>query len=127
MTKIGYQGLLIAIPTMTAFFIGYAESAAAGATMAFAVLSLARLFHGFNCRAKESVFKLGFRSNPFSLLAFFIGVVLLGSVLLIPGLNRLFLVSGLTAARLGAIVGLAFVPTLLIQIAKIIRDYGMKK
>ena len=127
MTKIGYQGLLIAIPTMTAFFIGYAESAAAGATMAFAVLSLARLFHGFNCRAKESVFKLGFRSNPFSLLAFFIGVVLLGSVLLIPGLNRLFLVSCLTAARLGAIVGLAFVPTLLIQIAKIIRDYGMKK
>ena len=127
MTKIGYQGLLIAIPTMTAFFIGYAESAAAGATMAFAVLSLARLFHGFNCRAKESVFKLGFRSNPFSLLAFFIGVVLLGSVLLIPGLNRLFLVSGLTSARLGAIVGLAFVPTLLIQIAKIIRDYGMKK
>ena len=63
----------------------------------------------------------------FSLLAFFIGVVLLGSVLLIPGLNRLFLVSGLTAARLGAIVGLAFVPTLLIQIAKTIRDYAMKE
>ena len=127
MTKIGYQGLLIAIPTMIAFFIGYAESAAAGATMAFAVLSLARLFHGFNCRAKESIVKLGFGSNPFSLLAFFIGVVLLGSVLLIPGLNRLFLVSGLTAARLGAIVGLAFVPTLLIQIAKTIRDYAMKE
>lgn len=127
MTKIGYQGLLIGIPTMTAFYIGFAESAAVGATMAFAVLSLARLFHGFNCRAKESIFKLGFRSNPFSLLAFFLGVVLLGSVLLIPGLNSLFLVEGITAARIGMIVGLAFVPTLLIQLMKTVHDYVLKK
>ena len=127
MTKIGYQGLLIAVPTMIAFFIGYAESAAAGATMAFAVLSLARLFHGFNCRAKESVFKLGFGSNPYSLLAFFVGVVLLGSVLLIPGLNGLFMVTGLNAARLGLIVGLAFVPTFLIQTAKTFRDFSMRE
>ncbi|MBQ2764713.1 MAG: cation-translocating P-type ATPase, partial [Firmicutes bacterium] len=125
-TKVMGQGLLIAVPTMIAFYIGYAESAAVGSTMAFATLSLARLFHGFNCRAKESIFKLGFRSNPFSLLAFVTGIVLLFSVLLVPGLDGLFLVEGVNAARIGAIVGLAFVPTLLIQIYKVFRDLAKK-
>lgn len=124
--KVLGQGLLIAIPTMTAFYIGYEQSAAVGSTMAFATLSLARLFHGFNCRAKESIFKLGFRSNPFSLLAFVIGIVLLFSVLLVPGLNGLFLVEGVSAARIGAIIGLAFIPTLLIQCYKVVRDFMVK-
>lgn len=125
-TKVMGQGFLIAVPTMIAFYIGYAESAAIGSTMAFATLSLARLFHGFNCRAKESIFKLGFRSNPFSLLAFITGIVLLFSVLLVPGLNGLFLVEGVTSARILAIIGLAFVPTFLIQIYKVIRDFASK-
>lgn len=124
--KVLGQGLLIAIPTMTAFYIGYEQSAAVGSTMAFATLSLARLFHGFNCRAKQSIFKLGFRSNPFSLLAFVIGIVLLFSVLLVPGLNGLFLVEGVSAARIGAIIGLAFIPTLLIQCYKVVRDFMVK-
>ena len=125
-TKVMGQGLLISVPTMIAFYIGYEESAAVGSTMAFATLSLARLFHGFNCRAKESIFKLGFRSNPFSLLAFVTGIVLLFSVLLVPGLDGLFLVEGINAARIGSIVGLAFVPTLLIQIYKVFRDLAKK-
>lgn len=125
--KIGYQGLLIAIPTMVAFYLGYAESAAVGATMAFSVLTLARLFHGFNCRGRDSIVKLGFRSNPFSLVAFFGGVCFLLAVLLIPGLKGLFLVEGLTQGRFGIIIVLAFAPTLVIQTAKIIRDYILKK
>lgn len=124
--KILGQGTLIAVPTMVAFYIGFAESAAVGSTMAFATLSLARLFHGFNCRAKESIIKLGFRSNPFSLLAFGIGIVLLFAVLLVPGLNHLFFVEGINAFRIGAIIGLAFIPTLLIQIYKVICDFVVK-
>lgn len=124
--KILGQGTLIAVPTMVAFYIGFAESAAVGSTMAFATLSLARLFHGFNCRAKESIIKLGFRSNPFSLLAFGIGIILLFSVLLLPGLNGLFLVEGINGMRVGTIIGLAFIPTLLIQIYKTIRDVAVK-
>lgn len=124
--KILEQGTLIAVPTMVAFYIGFAESAAVGSTMAFATLSLARLFHGFNCRAKESIIKLGFRSNPFSLLAFGIGIVLLFAVLLVPGLNHLFFVEGINAFRIGAIIGLAFIPTLLIQIYKVICDFVVK-
>ena len=90
--------------------------------MAFSTLTLARLFHGFNCRGKESIFRIGFRSNPFSLAAFGGGVLLLAAVLFIPGLNALFEAVALDAGHIGEIVLLAFLPTLLIQLFKIIRD-----
>lgn len=117
------QGLLIAIPVMVAFYLGLADGgAAAASTMAFATLTLARLFHGFNCRGRESIFKLSFGSNPFSLAAFAGGVALLAAVLFIPGLNTLFQAAPLSVLHVGQIAGLAFLPTLLIQIFKLIRD-----
>ena len=90
-------------------------------TMAFATLTLARLFHGFNCRGEESIFRLGFRSNPFSLAAFGGGVLLLLAVLFIPGLNTLFQAAALDMTHLLEILGLAFLPTLIIQIFKLLR------
>ena len=123
LTRIFGQGLLIAIPVMAAFYLGLGYGgAAAASTMAFATLTLARLFHGFNCRGKESIFRIGFRSNPFSLAAFGGGVLLLAAVLFIPGLNALFEAVALDAGHIGEIVLLAFLPTLLIQLFKIIRD-----
>lgn len=50
------EGTLIAVVTMTAYHIGIAVSPAMSSTMAFATLTMARLFHGFNCRSKESIF-----------------------------------------------------------------------
>ena len=44
--RIGLQGLLIAVPVMTAFYLGYQSGTAEAMTMAFATLTLARLFHG---------------------------------------------------------------------------------
>ena len=43
-------------------------------TMAFSTLTLARLFHGFNCRGKQFIFKMGFTTNPYSIYAFAAGV-----------------------------------------------------
>lgn len=54
--------------------------------------------------------------------AFAAGVVLLAAVLFIPGLTNLFQVAPLTLPLLGIIVGLAFAPTLVIQIWKVICD-----
>ena len=91
MTDILVQGALIAVVTMAAFHMGLnAGGGALASTMAFATLTSARLFHGFNCRGEKSVFQLGLRSNPASLLAFGAGVLLLAAVLFIPGLNGLF-------------------------------------
>lgn len=114
------QGALIAAATMAAFYLGYAwGGASAAATMAFATLTLARLFHGFNCRGKEPIFRLGLGSNRFSLLAFAGGTVLLAAVLFVPGLSGLFAVTPLGAAQVWQVTALAFAPTVLIQIFKI--------
>jgi Ca2+-transporting ATPase len=123
-TKIAGQGLLIAIVTMAAFYIGYRDGdAMLATTMAFSTLTLARLFHGFNCRSQESIFRLKFSTNPFSNWAFLGGVVLLLLVLFVPGLNRLFMVSTAFGLKnLGEIVLLALLPTVVIQVVKVIQD-----
>ena len=126
--KIFGQGLLIGIATMAAFYIGYGstQNAALAMTMAFATLTLARLFHGFNCRGEKSIFRLGLGSNKYSLMAFAAGIVLLAAVLLLPFLETLFQVAPLTLANVGMIVLLAVLPTVCIQIFKVIRDLVKK-
>ena len=82
MLQIGAEGLLIATFTLIAFYIGLqSNNKLVPATMAFSTLCLARLFHGFNCRGKQSIFKLGLFSNKYSIYAFVTGLVLFNSVL----------------------------------------------
>ena len=126
LSRIGVQGLLIAIATMAAFYLGYGptKDAAMASTMAFATLTLARLFHGFNCRGAESLFRLKLTTNPASVLAFFAGVVLLALVLFVPGLTSLFMVAPeFGAAQLGNVVLLALAPTVVIQLYKLLTDH----
>lgn len=117
------QGALIGAFVMTAYHIGLSSGGAAlASTMAFATLTLARLFHGFNCRADASIFRLGFRSNKYSVLAFLTGLVLLNAVLFIPAFHSLFLIADLSAANVGMIYLLAFLPTVIIQAYKVIKE-----
>jgi len=117
--KILLQGGLIALCTMAAFHLGL-ETGGAGtaSTMAFAVLTLARLFHGFNCRSEHSIAKLGFRGNMWSILAFETGVLLLAAVLFLPGLQVLFAVADLSLRQLISVIILAVIPTVIIQAGK---------
>lgn len=123
LARIFIYGALIACATMRAYFIGL-KSAGEGLamTMAFATLTLARLFHGFNCRGIQSIFKLGLTTNKASILAFVAGVGLLAAVLFIPGLGNLFQISAFSMSHIGCIVLLAFLPTAVIQIYKVIYD-----
>ena len=120
MWKIIGQGALIAVATMTAFYIGLQTNAAVASTMAFATLTLARLFHGFNCRGTKNIFQLGFSSNPYSLAAFAGGVVLLSIVIFVPFMHGLFSVADITRTAVLQIAGLAFLPTVVIQLLKTI-------
>ncbi len=53
------QGGLIAVCAMYAYHTGLNQgNDALASTMAFAALTLARLFHGFNCRSSHSIFHL---------------------------------------------------------------------
>ena len=116
---LGY-GLMIATVTIIAFYIGYAVDAATASTMAFATLTLARLFHGFNCRSNQSILRIGFKSNKWSLGAFALGVLLLAFVLLVPFMKELFFVSTLTGGQLLYVVSLSILPTILIQSSRYI-------
>ena len=120
------QGALISVSVITAFFIGLYSSAAVASTMAFATLTLARLFHGFNCRGKKSVFKLGLFSNIASVGAFAAGVLMLSLVLFVPALHPLFSVADITGTQILLILGLAIAPTIVIQLIKIISDVKNK-
>ena len=126
LTNVVVEGLVIAAATIAAFHIGLSHGGAAvGSTMAFATLCLSRLFHGFNCKAAVPViFKRRFWDNKYLLGAFVIGAMLLGAVLLVPPLEPLFQVAELSAALVGAIVGLAFGSMVVIQILKAIRNFG---
>lgn len=121
--KLLLQGALIAAGTMTAFHVGLKTgSSATASTMAFCTLTLSRLFHGFNCRSKYSIFKIGFSTNWYSLGAFLAGVVLLSLVMFVPLLSRLFSVTALNGSQIAIIYGLAVIPTILIQMAKVIKN-----
>ena len=115
--KIFAYGAIIAAAVMTAYFIGLRDGGAGLAmTMAFSTLTLARLFHGFNCRGLPSIFRIGLTTNKASIGAFFAGVVLLAAVLFLPGLNTLFEVAPFTMKEIGLVVVLAFLPTVVIEL-----------
>ncbi len=113
---------------MYAYSVGLSQGGAAlASTMAFASLTLARLFHGFNCRSGHSIFYLGLFSNLYTVMAFEAGVLLLAAVLFVPGLQAMFAASDLKPWQLG-IVGLcAFLPTVVLQAWKAVREIRRKR
>ncbi len=121
------QGALIAVSVITAFLLGLSADPAVASTMAFATLTLARLFHGFNCRGEKSIFRLGLFSNPASVGAFVLGVLLLSLVLFVPALHGLFAVADITGMQALTILGLALAPTVIVQIIKALIGIKGKK
>lgn len=119
MLEILFQGLVIGIVTMAAFYIGMnSGSVGAGMTMAFATLSLTRLVHGFNCRMNGPLTAKNAFSNPYSYLALLLGIILILCVLLIKPLYSLFEITMLSLEQIGFIFGLSIIPLIVVQIAK---------
>ena len=118
----GY-GALIAAVTMAAYFIGLRDGGDGLAmTLAFSTLTMARLFHGFNCRGSVSLARLGITTNIFSVAAFLVGMALMALVLFVPVMHGLFAVSDFTMAEIGMALGLAFLPTALVQLWRMVRE-----
>lgn len=124
MKRILVDGLVIAITTMTAYYIGLntssgTRSASVASTMAFATLCLGRLVHGYNCKSKSIImFKKGFFNNVALQIAFLVGVALLSAVLFIPGLHSMFKIASLSATQIATIFGLALFNLPIIQFIK---------
>lgn len=116
------KGLLISIFVLIAFYIGLKKGGAVKAsTMAFATLSLARLFHLVNYRNNKNIFTVGLFSNKMAIYAFLIGFILLFAVLFTPILFSLFVTTAITLNDFLQIILLAILPTIIIQISKAIK------
>ena len=127
--SIGTEGLCIGAMSMIAFMIGYSGgNAVLASTMAFGTLCMGRLFHGFNCKAKEPViFTKRFFNNIYLAGAFLLGTALITAVMVIPALQGVFSVQSLDAAQLLTVYGLAFANLPVIQLMKKIRCSIVKR
>lgn len=116
---VAFEGIIISIFTIISFYGGNPNlNPKAASTMAFSTLCLARLFHGFNCRGNQSIFKLGITTNIYSICAFWVGVLLLSTVLFIPPLKIVFNVVSLSGNQYLLLIFCAIMPTVIIQLLK---------
>ena len=112
---VGYQGVLVAVLTLAAYFIGHFMEAGVweiaespdGMTMAFLTLSMAEIFHSFNMRSqRHSVFALK-TQNRFLWLAAALSLVLTTAVLYIPFLSNAFGFESINLAEYAVAMALA--------------------
>lgn len=116
--QIGFEGLVICIFTMLAYFIGLKSSELLASSMAFGTLCLARLLHGFNCRSNLPLYKIPL--NFYSIGAFIIGSGLLTWILISPNFHTIFSISELNLRHLAMIFVFAAIPSIIVQLYKVI-------
>nr|MDD6335997.1 cation transporting ATPase C-terminal domain-containing protein [bacterium] len=113
---IAFQGLLITVLTLLAYFIGhYMESgrweivsSPDGMTMAFLTLSMVEIFHSFNMRSRrQSIFKLT-RHNKFLWGAMALSFLCTTAVIYVPFLSNAFGFEHISLLEYGVALGLAF-------------------
>ncbi len=123
-----FEGAVIAAAALCAFYYGLnVGNPALASTLAFAVLALARLIHGFNCRSKYPLFKIGFFTNKYQWGAVLLGMALLMLVLVVPPLQHLFEIDTRVIDHLGIIGLLGLAPFVVIQLCKTISTGIMKR
>ena len=122
--SIATEGVSIGAMTMAAFLIGYtSQNAALASTMAFGTLCISRLVHGFNCKDdKPVIFTKRFFNNKYLIGAFVLGMILITSVLMIPGLHGMFKVVTLSLQQLMTVYGLALLNLPVIQGMKYLKE-----
>ncbi len=131
--RIIYQGIMIGSLTLLAFSIGcgfdYHNEALMpqARTMAFAVLAVSQLVHVFNIRSnKESIFKVGFRTNKTLLGANAISFLLMFVVLEVPFLREIFNVANLSFKNWGVVILLSIAPMIIVEIFKLLKINTLK-
>ena len=124
--RISYQGVMMALITLTAFLIGSeAGGENVGQTMAFATLIAAKLVHAGNLHSNtESRFKFNPLSNKALIFAIFISILFSAAVLFIPPFMTAFSFVQLTGCQWLTILGLALVPLVVVELFKALKWNG---
>ncbi len=124
--RIGYQGVMMAIITLVAFILGDRMGGEAlGQTMAFASLIAAKLVHAGNLHSNiESRFKFNVLSNKPLIFALLMSLVFSLAVMLVPSFMKAFEFVSLTSQQWWIVIGLAFVPLVVVELFKLLKWNG---
>ena len=128
-----WQGTMVGLLTLTAYFLGLyvlGEGGAAGATantMAFATLTLCQLFHAFDVRSDhKTVAQLGLTSNRAMVKAFLVGLALLMAALVCPPLRLVFGTVAMPLRAWGWVLLLSLAPAAVSELEKVLRQSDRK-
>ncbi len=133
--EVAYQGVLVTLVTLAAYFIGHFMEAGVweitnspdGMTMAFLTMSMAEIFHSYNMRSQHgSIFTLK-HHNFFLLGAMVISLILTTGVIYIPFLARAFEFETISLAEYAVAMGLAVLVIPIVEGIKFIRRKTLKK
>ena len=117
------QGGLIALATLASYSVGLSTNSMFATTFAFETLTIARLFHGFNCRGKFSIFKLKLSTNIYSIGAFVLGIIFIALVSFLSIGRRLFEIAPLNIENFMLIILFAIIPSVIIQTCRFIKEH----
>ncbi len=137
-----YQGALVTILTLAAFFIGeFLETGhwqftniadcGEGMTMAFLTMSMCEIFHSFNMRSQRgSVIGMAFGQKSHNIVlygAMVASLLLTTAIIEIPFLAEMFDFTHLDPLAYGISIGLAFLVIPIVEIVKAIQRAAAKK
>jgi Ca2+-transporting ATPase len=121
-----YQGALVTLLTLVAYFIGARQSSNDGMTMAFLTMSMAEIFHAYNMRSQiASIFSLR-KQNWFLVGAMVVSFLLTTGVLYLPFMAALFGFAPIALAEYAAAMGLALSVVPLVEAVKWVQRRGRK-
>lgn len=129
-----YQGILVSVLTLAAYFIGhYIESgvweitnSADGMTMAFLTMNMAEIFHSFNMRStNKSIFSLKSR-NMYLYGAMIASLVLTTAVIYVPFLSNAFGLEHISLVEYAISMGLAISVIPIVEIIKAMQRKSSK-
>ncbi|MCK9536525.1 MAG: cation-translocating P-type ATPase [Bacilli bacterium] len=121
-----FEGILIGIFTVLAYYLGLDTDRYVARTCVFGTLCMARLFHSFNCRGNKLLFRTKVK-NRAMIFSFIIGMILINMVLFIPYLQSIFDTYRLTDIQIFHMFLFAVAPTIIIQILLFIRQRKRQK
>ncbi len=128
--RVALQGLMFGGLALGAFLIGRASAPVGctekvaesyGQTLAFMVIALSQVFHSFNMRSHRSIFVIGVFNNLKLTGACILSTVLVAFVMFTPVIREIFGLQILSYSSYLIGLGLALVPVLVMEIAKLFK------
>ncbi len=132
---IAYQGLLVSLLTIAAYFLGHfmeygtwtITDSPDGVTMAFLTMSMAEIFHALNMRSQRgSIFTLS-RQNLWLWGSMLAALVLTTSVIYVPFLVSAFGFTSISLAEYAVAMGLALCMIPIVELVKLIQRKVSRK